>query len=118
LRITTNSNNDIFVGGNYTTGGKQDVLVLKYNSTGTLIFERRYNGTTNNTDKFMDFTIDNDKIYVSAKTYSTATVDENITIQYITKSVDKYINLFKLRRPSSCGKHVVNYDFLSSDIID
>lgn len=86
LRVTTNSNNDIFVGGNYTVNGNQDIIVLRYASSGDLKFERRYNGTANNSDKFMDFTIDNDKIYISAKTYSTPTVDQNITIQYSTKT--------------------------------
>lgn len=86
LRVVTNSSNDIIIGGNYTAGGNQDIIVLRYNPSGKLTFERRYNGATNNTDKFMDLTVDDDRIYVSAKTYSTSTIDENITIQYSTKT--------------------------------
>lgn len=86
LRVKVDANNGIFVGGNYTTNGNQDVLMLKYNSSGDLKFERHYNGTSNSTDKFMDFTLDGNTIFISAKTYSTPTVDQNITIQYTTQT--------------------------------
>lgn len=90
LRVVTD-NGDIFVGGNYTTNNNQDVLILQYNSSGKLVFERRYNGPLNNTDKFMDMTVDGSKILVSAKTYSTLTMDKNVTLEYTIQTFSQTV---------------------------
>lgn len=89
LRVKTNSSNDIFVGGNCTENNNQDIWFLRFNSAGQQTFERRYNGTSNSTDKFLDFTLDANYIYISAKTFSTTTVDQNITIKYEYKLINQ-----------------------------
>lgn len=93
LRIKLMSDNEIFVGGNAGSGNNQDVILYCLDSMGVVEGEKRYNGTGNLKDKFMDLAVISDKIYVSARTCtaSTSTVDNNITIGYKYKAFSQSV---------------------------
>ncbi len=51
LSITCDAQDNLIVGG-YTTNVNKDFLLLKFNSTGDLLWQKIFNGTGNNTDQF------------------------------------------------------------------
>lgn len=80
-----NSGNVVVAGTSPGAGTGNDYVVLKYNSGGTLIWERRYNGPANNVgneDDLSAMVIDNiGNIYVTGKSTS-ATLFDYLTIKY------------------------------------
>jgi hypothetical protein len=84
IRVKVKNNNEIFVGGNWLSNSNQDLVIMRFDSLGNQTLNKTYNGATNSTDKFMDFTLhpDSNYIYVSARTYSTGSLDANIVLTY------------------------------------
>lgn len=87
LRIKMMSSNEIFIGANYGSGNSQDIALLCLDSLGKLSIEKTFDGSGFK-DRLMDFAIDGDRIYVSARTTtaSLAPVENNISIQYRYKN--------------------------------
>jgi len=62
-----------------------DYLILKYNSSGILIWSRTYNGTENGTDRLKDMVLDD-----SANVYVTGSSNEGISNGYTNWLTIKY----------------------------
>lgn len=88
LKIIPKTENEIFVGGNIVfNNNNQDIVFFRLNRNGKLTMDKTYNGTTNNKDKFIDMAVDSNFIHISARTYSTSTLDQNLTLSYQYKDV-------------------------------
>jgi hypothetical protein len=85
LRVKVKTMDEILVGGNFFYGTNQDIGFLRFDRFGRTTLSKTYNGPANNKDKFMDLTFDDKHIYLSARTYSTATLDRNTVVQYSYK---------------------------------
>jgi hypothetical protein len=81
LKIKVKNFNEIFVGGNLLKSGNQDVVFFRYDNIGMLTIQKTFNGPANGKDQFMDMELENNKVYISARTFS-AGLDYNIVINY------------------------------------
>jgi len=84
IRVKVKSDNEIFVGGNFTKNNNQDMAILRFSKYGKQTMEKTYNGPLNDKDKFLDFVLhpDSNFIYVSGRTYAGGALDSNITLKY------------------------------------
>ncbi len=98
LKVKVKSFTEIFIGGNLTLNGNQDVFISRFNNKGVGTLEKIYNGPANLRDQFMDFELDGNKIYVSARTDSGA-VAYNITLHLSYK--ERTINVDTLASDST-----------------
>ncbi len=81
VKVRIKNNNEIFIGGNYTIGTNQDMVIVRFNTGGELNLEKIYNGTSNLNDKLLDLLIDGNYIIVSGLT-NNGTINQNVTIKY------------------------------------
>lgn len=80
--IAVDSKNSIYVGGyTYTTSSPADFLILKYSSSGALLWSRTYNNGYN--DYLQKITVDNnDNVYVTGTAEGVSTGNDFLTIKY------------------------------------
>ncbi len=87
-----NSGNVIMSGYTKNSGTGSDITILKYNTSGALLWTAQYNGTANESDRSYDITTDaTGNIYVTGKTDINAspiiTNDEIFTAKYNASGV-------------------------------
>jgi len=77
---------NIYLSGySFGTGSGYDYLLLKYNSAGTLIWSRTWNGPSNSDDYARGISLTSDgKIILSGSSYSSVTRNDFVTIKYDT----------------------------------
>lgn len=81
LKVRIKTNNEIFVGGNYSTNNNSDMAVLRFDGSGNNTLEKIYNGASNLDDQLLDLLVDGNFIIVSGKT-NNGVIDQNVTIKY------------------------------------
>lgn len=81
LKIKIKSNNEIFIGGNYTINNNVDMVVLRFDNLGNNTLEKTYNGISNLNDQLSDLLVDGNYIVVSGRTFN-GIIDQNVTIKY------------------------------------
>lgn len=86
IRVHVKNNNEIFVGGNFTVNGNQNIALLRFDQYGRQTMERTYDNVLNSKDQFMDFAIDNTHIFVSARSFNGAE-DDNVLITFRYRDV-------------------------------
>ncbi|MFZ1320160.1 MAG: SBBP repeat-containing protein [Ignavibacteria bacterium] len=94
--LTDKENNVIVIGR--STGVQDDAIVLKYNPSGNLLWERRYNGIGNEHDRFRDAVLDDsNNIYVTGETYegSSGGTYNWITVKYKPNGDTAWLRIFK-----------------------
>lgn len=84
--IVVDNNGNVFVTGTSQSAnaiGSEDYLTIKYNSNGAEQWAVRHNGPANYSDVAESMTIDGSgNIYVTGSCYSTATLNDYVTIKY------------------------------------
>jgi hypothetical protein len=79
-----NNGNVIVTGSSMSLGNDNDILTLKYNSTGNLQWEKRYNGSANGSDQGRSVVTDNTgNVYVAGFFYKNAQAGfDFVTLKY------------------------------------
>jgi len=82
--VTIDSANDILVTGFVTTGGKRDILTVKYSgTTGDEIWRAVYNGSADGHEIPVAIKVDDrDNVYVAGYTQNSAANDDYLVIKY------------------------------------
>lgn len=81
LKITVKNDNEIYVGGNQTINGNQNVLLLKFDSLGNNYINKAYDGAGLK-DHFFGMAFNDDNIYVAARSELAAGVHHHVTLEY------------------------------------
>lgn len=96
LSITASNSGNVYVTG-YSVGvnGNKDYLTIKYNSTGNLIWSRRYNGLGNGDDYAYSIAIDDSQnVYVTGFSIGLNTDFDYLTIKYNSNGDAKWIKRY------------------------
>jgi len=117
--IIDNSGNVYICGGSY--GGSNssfDAILLKYNSAGTLQWNKSYNGS-GAIDQFNAITMDNTgNIYVTGNTYSSLSSSfDCITIKYNSAGVSQWQKVFSTSGSNDDEAYAIGVDHSGRTII-
>lgn len=98
VAIAIDASNNVYISGrsdqDATDVSNDDIITLKYNSTGTLVWEKRYNGTGNGLDNAKSIQISTaGNIYVAGKTFNGTNLDM-IVIKYNSAGVQQWVKTF------------------------
>ena len=131
LKIAIDTNFNVFVTGNVWQNNKDDIVTLKYNSTGSLIWYARYGGLSNGNNDVSDIKIDySQNIYVTGMTNDGGIYGfDYVLIKYNQNGdslwVRKYLNPnnYTNDRPNSIavdnnGVYITGYAADSNDNLD
>ena len=100
-----NQSNVIVTGASESITG-YDILTLKYNSSGSLLWEKRYNGLgSGNNIAFFSTTDDSLNVYISGKIQISTNVTAISTIKYNKDGVQQWIKQFN---GNSTGNNIPN----------
>ncbi|WP_348343257.1 T9SS type A sorting domain-containing protein [Ignavibacterium sp.] len=93
--VGSDKNGNLIVAGFAGPSGAGDILVLKYNIDGNIVWERTFNGTGNNTDYAQYLDIDNlGNIYILGLTFMTNLQGDLITIKYNGSGVQQWVKTY------------------------
>ncbi|HMS66176.1 MAG TPA: SBBP repeat-containing protein, partial [Ignavibacteria bacterium] len=96
LIVKTDNSGNVYVGG-YSTGSgtASDYTLLKYNSSGNLLWINRFNGQANDNDILKSMVIDSSgNVYVTGYCKNAGTLDDYTTIKYSSDGVQEWIQTF------------------------
>jgi len=87
--IAVDGSGDVYVTGySYPTGGEEDYATLKYDSSGNLLWVKRYNGPGNDDDLALAIALDNAlNVYVTGSSWGSGTNRDYATIKYVQGEV-------------------------------
>lgn len=88
VRVFARDDNELFVGANFSSNGNQDLALLRFDRNGKQNMEKIYNGPAGGKEQFMDLTVDQDKIFVSARSFN-GSDDDNIVITFRYKDISE-----------------------------
>jgi uncharacterized delta-60 repeat protein len=72
-----------------------DIVTVKYNSSGDSLWTKIYNGPSNFSDEALAITTDNaGNVYVCGKSFSISGLDDFITIKYNSTGVEQWIRIY------------------------
>ena len=96
VSVAVDQNGSVYVTGTSRgNSGNNDILTIKYNSTGTYQWEARYNGPANGDDIAAGFTVDaSGNSYVTGYSDGTGTGKDYITIKYSAAGVQQWASRF------------------------
>jgi hypothetical protein len=83
--IATDGAQNVYVAGEaaFATEFSADIIILKYDSQGVLLWDRNHNGSSNNDDEALDIGLDADtNVYVTGVSRSTGQGDDMVTVKY------------------------------------
>jgi hypothetical protein len=83
--IKINANNAIYVGGNQTVNGNQNIFILKLDANGKGSFLISWGGTFS--DHFFDLMLDRNTIFVTAQTETAPGVLNNVVLRYEERNI-------------------------------
>ncbi|MBI5541058.1 MAG: SBBP repeat-containing protein [Bacteroidia bacterium] len=87
--------NIIVVGKSKNINGNFDIVTIKYDPNGILLFANIYNGTLNGDDIPTDVTIDNSgSIYTVGYSKQTGTYDSYLTIKYLSNGTQSWLKTY------------------------
>jgi hypothetical protein len=94
-KIVTDGNGNVYVtGGSMGAGTNLDYATIKYNSSGSLQWIQRYDGSGHTYDKALDLKIDNSNIYLTGMSGGTTSVTDYLTISYKQNGTLNWINRY------------------------
>lgn len=117
--VTIDGAGNTYVAG-YSTGiaTMKDITVLKYNSSGRLVWSRTYNGGANNEDEAYAITIDAwGNIYVGGYTTDQLTGRDIIVLKYNNNGVQQWVQKYNGSGNSSDEAYAITVDNLGNPII-
>lgn len=87
---------DLIVAGNMMNGANgKDVLLIKYDTTGAIIWLRTYNGANSKDDELRDFTLDNNgNIYITGYTTIDSVDADILTLKFNSDGDLKWVNTY------------------------
>ncbi|MEO8446838.1 MAG: SBBP repeat-containing protein [bacterium] len=81
--ILDGAGNIYITGAGQLTGSWEDIITIKYDPAGTLLWNANYTGAGNNPDAAFDIAINNaGNVFVTGRSYGGATVEDFVTIKY------------------------------------
>jgi hypothetical protein len=93
--MTTDNSDNIIITGKKTTSGNADYLTLKYNSSGNLLWEKTYGGTSGGADFAYDVDTDiNGNIFITGESENTGTGADYCTIKYLPDGTLKWVKSY------------------------
>jgi uncharacterized delta-60 repeat protein len=101
--IAVDGSGNVIVTG-YTTmsGNNIDYVTIKFNSNGTQLWAKTYNGTGNGTDQAWGIVIDeDDNIYITGTSRGSNNYDDCVTIKYTPSGTESWVKRFD----GNSGKH-------------
>ena len=110
LRVKVKSGKEIFVGGNLTQNGNQDIVLMRFNEKGKLDLFTTYDGQSGGKDQFMDMVYEGSKLFVTARSFN-GTNDDNILIHYSYKDQTIHPDTGSISGLSMCkGQLLVHFE--------
>jgi hypothetical protein len=104
-------------GGVYVTGfsggdtSGLDYLTLKYDTSGTLIWERRYNGSGNSADGPNDLKLDSEgNVYVTGSSFGLGTGLDFLTLKYNTEGTLLWARQYDFGSEGAAALHVDEFE--------
>jgi uncharacterized delta-60 repeat protein len=94
--ITVDGSGNVYVtGGSRGSGGNQDYATIKYNSAGTRLWVKRYNGPGNGNDKAAAIAVDgSDNVYVTGESRGSGSGQDYATIKYNSSGVPQWVKRY------------------------
>ncbi len=95
--VVDNAGNVYVTGSTYTGPGNYDYLTIKYNSSGALLWQVKYNGPPGGTDQANAIFVDNNgNVYVTGSSYQLPfTTNQDIaTVKYNAQGVQQWVARF------------------------
>jgi len=90
-----NSGDLILVGSKFDESSLEDILIVKYSSNGTILWQRQFNGTKSLIDKAKDFEIDAyNNIIITGLTYVDSENSDIISLKYNSNGDLKWVNYY------------------------
>ncbi|MBK8846328.1 MAG: SBBP repeat-containing protein [Bacteroidetes bacterium] len=80
--LTDNSNNSYAAGYSITPSSNRDILLVKYDQNGSLIWKNVYDGAGNGPDEALAIAIDASNVYITGYQKGAGTGNDFITIKY------------------------------------
>jgi len=81
--VTDEAGNVIITGTSHEPGALFDVVTIKYNTEGDILWKKHFNGAASGNDFADDMAIDNSgNIYVCGSTFEAATINDYLIIKY------------------------------------
>ncbi|MBK9332671.1 MAG: SBBP repeat-containing protein [Ignavibacteria bacterium] len=81
--VTDEAGNIIITGTSHEPGALFDVVTIKYNTEGDILWKKHFNGASSGNDFADDIAIDNSgNIYVCGSTFEAATINDYLIIKY------------------------------------
>ena len=112
--IAVDNYGNVYVAGNsegLTTG--LDYVTIKYNSEGVKLWESRYNGSANGSDKLYDMAIDDfGNVYVTGCSETTEQNFDFATLKYNSEGVEQWVQRYE--GASGRGTYALEIDFLGN----
>jgi uncharacterized delta-60 repeat protein len=72
-----------------------DIVTIKYNSSGDSLWTRRYNGPNNFSDEALAICVDNSSnVYITGKSFSVSGLDDFVTIKYNSSGVLQWVRTY------------------------
>jgi uncharacterized delta-60 repeat protein len=94
-QIKVDSAGNTIVVGTRKTSGQQDILLLKYDTSGALVWATTYAGADGDDDVPADIALDNsDNIYVTGKTFRSITLNDIITLKYNSSGALQWVKIY------------------------
>jgi uncharacterized delta-60 repeat protein len=96
VQIKVDSSGNTYVVGTRNTSGQDDIVLLKYNSSGTLLWKTAYIGTSGGDDSPAGMAIDNSgNVYITGTAYrGTTNRDDIITLKYNSSGTLQWIKVY------------------------
>jgi M6 family metalloprotease-like protein/uncharacterized delta-60 repeat protein len=106
--IAVDGTGNVYVTGRSDVGGiVYDYLTIKYNSTGVLQWEQRYNGLSSGIDEAKSIAVDGvGNVYVTGMSWNSVTQFDYATIKYDTAGVQQWVQRYD--GPISSSDHATS----------
>lgn len=94
--VTTDNSDNVYVTGYSTNiGTGKDMLTIKYDPSGNILWSRSYNGPVNGGDYSFSIAVDNSgNVYITGRSDQGATYSDYTTIKYNSNGVQQWIALY------------------------
>lgn len=112
VEIATDNLGYVYVGYNSESSvSKTNFGVIKYNPSGTFIWNYTYNGAANDTDKMTDMRVDNSGIvYISGNTKTAANGYDIVTIKVDNSGLAGWVNTYNGTANSNDESRSIDFD--------
>lgn len=110
--IAVDATGNVYITGESRgSGSSQDYITIKYNTSGILLWEARYNGTGNGDDVAQSLVIDNSgNVYITGKSYGGSTNTDYATVKYDSNGIQQWFSRYNAGGPAVDNAHSIAID--------